>query len=107
LPRQSKLSTPRRVDSVKATRASNFLSVWFGVLPQVVPQFVAFSLYRWDINIRMSLLLGFVGAGGIGILLYSSVNQFLWREVSVILISVFIVVVISEFISAAVRERST
>ena len=52
-------------------------------------------------------MLGFVGAGGIGILLYASINQFVWQEVSVILLAIFGVVVVSEFISATVRRRIT
>ena len=52
-------------------------------------------------------MLGFVGAGGIGILLYSSINQFLWREVAAMLLAIFAVVVISEFVSATVRQRIT
>jgi len=98
---------PGPVDAIESTGASRMQVLWFGILPQVLPVIYGTVVYRWDINIRESTVLGFVGAGGIGILLYSSVNQFLWREVSVILISVFIVVVISEFISAAVRERIT
>ena len=62
-------------------------------------------VYRWDINIRESTVLGFVGAGGIGILLYSSINQFLWREVTVTLMAVFCVVLASELVSANVRKR--
>ena len=52
-------------------------------------------------------MLGFVGAGGIGILLYSSINQFAWHEVSVMLIAVFAVVLVSELVSATVRKRIT
>jgi phosphonate transport system permease protein len=65
------------------------------------------TIYRWDINIRESTVLGFVGAGGIGIMLYSSINQFAWREVGIMLIAIFIVVVISEFVSAMIRKRIT
>ena len=61
--------------------------------------------YRWDINIRESTLLGLVGAGGIE--LYSSVNQFAWTEVFLILIAIFGIVVVSEFVSATVRARIT
>ena len=78
-----------------------------GILPQVLPVIYGTTVYRWDINIRESTVLGFVGAGGIGILLYSSINQFLWQEVTVILIAVFGVVLVSEFISATVRQRIT
>jgi phosphonate transport system permease protein len=78
-----------------------------GILPQVLPVIYGTTVYRWDINIRESTVLGFVGAGGIGILLYSSINQFLWQEVAVILIAVFGVVLVSEFFSATVRQRIT
>ncbi|MFQ5936500.1 MAG: PhnE/PtxC family ABC transporter permease, partial [Acidiferrobacterales bacterium] len=61
----------------------------------------------WDINIRESTVLGFVGAGGIGIVLYSSINQFAWHEVSVMLLAIFGIVILSEFVSATVRKRIT
>jgi phosphonate transport system permease protein len=71
----------------------------------VLPVIYGTAVYRWDINIRESTVLGFVGAGGIGILLYSSINQFLWQEVSLMLLAVFGIVLVSEFVSAAVRQR--
>lgn len=93
------------VEAIEATGASRLQVLCFGILPQVLPVIYGTVVYRWDINIRESTVLGFVGAGGIGILLYSSINQFLWREVSLTLISVFGVVLISEYISAEVRQR--
>lgn len=95
------------VEAIESTGASRLQVMLFGVLPQVLPVIYGTIVYRWDINIRESTVLGFVGAGGIGILLYSSINQFLWHEVSVILTAVFGVVVVSELISAAVRSRIT
>jgi phosphonate transport system permease protein len=95
------------VEAIEATGASRLQVLWIGILPQVLPVIYGTTVYRWDINIRESTVLGFVGAGGIGILLYSSINQFLWQEVTVILIAVFGVVLISEFISATVRHRIT
>ena len=93
------------VEAIEATGASRLQVLWMGILPQVLPVIYGTTVYRWDINIRESSVLGFVGAGGIGILLYSSINQFMWREVAVILIVVFCVVIASEFISATVRQR--
>ncbi len=93
------------VEAIEATGASRLQVLWIGILPQVLPVIFGTTVYRWDINIRESTVLGFVGAGGIGILLYSSINQFLWREVAVILIAGFAVVVVSEFVSAVVRQR--
>ncbi|UCG05998.1 MAG: phosphonate ABC transporter, permease protein PhnE [Desulfobacterales bacterium] len=95
------------VEAIEATGASRLQVLWMGILPQVLPVIYGTTVYRWDINIRESTVLGFVGAGGIGILLYSSINQFMWREVAVILITVFGVVIASEFISATVRQRIT
>ena len=95
------------VEAIEATGASRLQVLWYGILPQVLPVIYGTTVYRWDINIRESTVLGFVGAGGIGILLYSSMNLFRWEQVSVILIAIFCVVVVSEFISAAARARIT
>ena len=95
------------VEAIEATGASRLQVLWIGILPQVLPVIYGTTVYRWDINIRESSVLGFVGAGGIGILLYSSINQFMWQEVTVILIAVLGVVIASEFISATVRRRIT
>ncbi len=95
------------VEAIEATGASRLQVLWFGILPQVLPVIYGTTVYRWDINIRESTVLGFVGAGGIGILLYASINQFLWQEVAVMLIAVLAVVVVSEFVSASVRQRIT
>ena len=95
------------VEAIEATGASRLQVLWIGVLPQVLPIIWGTVIYRWDINIRESTVLGFVGAGGIGIILYSSINLFAWREVGIIIISIFVVVVFSEFVSAAVRQRIT
>lgn len=95
------------VEAIEATGASRMQVLLIGVIPQVLPVIWGTIVYRWDINIRESTVLGFVGAGGIGILLYSSINQFAWHEVSVMLIAVFGVVLVSEFISATVRKKIT
>ncbi|MEE8227881.1 MAG: ABC transporter permease subunit, partial [Kiloniellales bacterium] len=95
------------VEAIEATGASRLQVLWFGILPQVLPVIYGTIVYRWDINIRESTVLGFVGAGGIGILLYASINQFVWQEVSVILLAIFGVVVVSEFVSATVRRHIT
>jgi phosphonate transport system permease protein len=95
------------VEAIEATGASRLQVLWIGILPQVLPVIYGTTVYRWDINIRESTVLGFVGAGGIGILLYSSINQFIWQQVSVMLLAIFGVVVVSEFVSATVRQKIT
>jgi phosphonate transport system permease protein len=95
------------VEAIEATGASRLKVLLMGVWPQVLPVVYGTTIYRWDINIRESTVLGFVGAGGIGIELYASINLFKWPEVTVMLIAIFAVVVVSEFISAAARARIT
>ncbi len=95
------------VEAIESTGASRLQVLMIGILPQVLPVIYGITVFRWDINIRESTVLGFVGAGGIGIMLYASINQFLWREVSMMLLAVFGVVLVSEFISATVRSRIT
>lgn len=96
---------PGVVEAMEATGASRLQVLLMGILPQVMPVIVGTTVYRWDINIRESTVLGFVGAGGIGILLYSSINQFLWREVTLTLIAIFCIVILSELFSATVRKK--
>ena len=76
----------------------------YGVLPQVMPAFAGISVYRWDINIRESTVLGLVGAGGIGLQLNASINSLAWDQVSVIFIMIFATVLVSEWVSARVRH---
>ena len=95
------------VEAIEATGASRLKVLLVGVLPQVLPVIYGTTVYRWDINIRESTVLGFVGAGGIGIELYSSINLFNWQQVAMMLITIFAVVVVSEFISAITRQRIT
>lgn len=96
---------PAPIEAVKATGASNFLVVWYGILPQVVPQFLAFSLYRWDINIRMSIILGIVGAGGIGFLLDQYIRMFKYSQASTCFLIILVAVTVLDYASAWFRER--
>lgn len=95
------------VEAIEATGASRLQVLWYGILPQVMPVIYGITVYRWDINIRESTVLGFVGAGGIGIELYSSINLFRWPEVSVMVIAILLIVILSEFVSAVSRSRIT
>lgn len=95
------------VEAIEATGASRLQILLIGVLPQVMPVILGTIIYRWDINIRESTVLGFVGAGGIGIVLYSSINLFAWHEVSVMLVAIFGVVIVSEYLSISVRKKIT
>ena len=77
----------------------------FGYWPQVKPAFWSVALFRWDINVRESAVLGLVGAGGIGMALDSALNLFQWNRVAVILLAIFAVVILAEIVVTQVRRR--
>ena len=93
-----------QVEAVRAAGASSTQVLTYGFLPQVKPALVGLSVYRWDINVRDSTILGFVGAGGIGVHLFRAVNAFAWQSVAMILIVILGVVLASEGISAYTRR---
>lgn len=95
---------PTPVEAINATGASSLQVMSYGVLPQVMPAFAGISVYRWDINIRESTVLGLVGAGGIGLQLNASINSLAWDQVSVIFLMIFVTVLASEWVSANVRH---
>ncbi|SNS46708.1 phosphonate ABC transporter, permease protein PhnE [Antarctobacter heliothermus] len=92
-----------QVEAVTATGASRWQVMAFGIVPQIMPAFAGVAVFRWDINIRESTVLGLVGAGGIGLQLSSSLNVLAWPQVSLILLVILAAVVISEWVSAKVR----
>jgi phosphonate transport system permease protein len=92
------------VEAVTATGASAAQVLSYGIWPQVMPSIFGVSVYRWDINIRESTVVGLVGAGGIGIQLQASVNVLRWGQVSMILLVIFLTVFVSEWVSAKVRQ---
>jgi phosphonate transport system permease protein len=94
----------RQVEAVRATGASGAQVTAYGIVPQVLPAFAGISVFRWDINIRESTVLGLVGAGGIGLPLNAAITTLAWTRVSLILLIIIATVVISEWVSAKVRH---
>ncbi len=92
-----------QVEAIEATGASRMQQMLYGIVPQVLPTFAGVGVFRWDINIRESTILGLVGAGGIGLELNGSINTLAWTQVSMILLVILLTVVISEWVSAKVR----
>lgn len=93
------------IDALALTGARRLQVFTHGVIPSVLPSLLGISLYRLDENIRSSLVLGFVGAGGIGFQLLSAMSLFQYREVSLLLIMTFVIVQAAERLSAVLRER--
>ncbi|WP_217557321.1 phosphonate ABC transporter, permease protein PhnE [Vibrio metschnikovii] len=93
-----------QIEAITATGASQAQVLNYAIVPQVLPTFFGISVFRWDINIRESAILGLVGAGGIGMQLQSSLNVLAWPQVTLIILVVLATVVVSEWISAKVRQ---
>jgi phosphonate transport system permease protein len=93
-----------QVEAIVATGAGGGQTLTYGVAPQVMPALAGISVYRWDINIRESTVLGLVGAGGIGLQLEASISSLAWTQVSLILLVILSTVVLSEWVSARVRH---
>jgi phosphonate transport system permease protein len=93
-----------QVEAIRATGAGRAQVITYGIVPQIMPAFAGISVFRWDINIRESTVLGLVGAGGIGLQLQASLNVLAWPQVSLILLAIFGTVLISEWVSAKVRH---
>ena len=93
-----------QIEAVTATGASQAQVLNYAIVPQVLPAFYGISVFRWDINIRESAILGLVGAGGIGAQLEASLNVLAWPQVMLIILVILATVVLSEAVSAKVRH---
>lgn len=92
------------VEAVTTTGASQAQILDYAIVPQVLPAFWGITVFRWDINIRESAILGLVGAGGLGLKLQASLNVLAWPQVTMILFVILATVVLSEWVSAKVRK---
>ncbi|HBB83965.1 MAG TPA: phosphonate ABC transporter, permease protein PhnE, partial [Sulfitobacter sp.] len=95
---------PKQIEAIQATGAGPAQVLTYGVVPQVMPALWGISVFRWDINIRESAILGLVGAGGIGLKLNASMAILAWDQVAVILLLILATVVVSEWVSAVIRR---
>ncbi len=95
---------PAQVEAITATGASGAQKLTYGIVPQILPAFAGISVFRWDINIRESTVLGLVGAGGIGLQLDASISTLAWTQVSLILLVILATVILSEWVSARIRH---
>ena len=98
---------PGPVEAVRATGAGPVETIFYAVIPQVIPEFTSFSVYHWDINVRISTIIGFVGGGGIGFLLNQRLRTFSYHKAGTAILAIVVVVSLLDFFSAAVRKRAT
>jgi phosphonate transport system permease protein len=92
------------IEGIQSTGANLIQTIWFAIVPQVILPFISFTVYRWDINIRMATIVGFVGGGGIGYLLQTYSSQAMWAEVGTIIVVIAFVVWFMDTASAYIRE---
>lgn len=92
------------IEGIQSTGANKLQVIWFAIVPQVILPYISFTVYRWDINVRMATIVGFVGGGGIGTLLIQYQGQALWRQVGCIVVVISIVVWLLDQASAYLRE---
>ncbi|MFD2639405.1 phosphonate ABC transporter, permease protein PhnE [Piscibacillus salipiscarius] len=95
----------KQLDAISSTGANKIQVIWYGVVPQVLPQFISYGLYVFELNVRASLVLGFVGAGGIGTIIDTQLNFLKYQNVMAILIVLLVAVIIIETISNMLRRR--
>ncbi len=92
------------IEGVQACGANKLQTIWYAIVPQVVLPYISFTIYRWDINVRMATIIGLVGGGGIGTMLIKYQGQAMWAEVGTIIVVIAAVVWMMDQASAYIRE---
>jgi phosphonate ABC transporter permease subunit PhnE len=96
---------PGPIEAIQATGATRLQSVMYAVVPQVLPPFISFTIYRWDINVRLSTIIGLVGGGGIGFILIQWIRQFQYEPAGIAVWLITITVALLDYVSSEIRER--
>lgn len=93
------------LEALQATGASRVRILVYGVLPQALPQFVAYALYRWEVNIRVAAMMGFVGAGGLGQRIHIAISLFHEHQLLTLILAIYLIVTLVDALSAYLRAR--
>ncbi len=96
---------PGPIEALQATGATRLQTIMYAVVPQVLPPFISFTIYRWDINVRLSTIIGLVGGGGIGFILIQWIRQFQYEPAGIAVWLITITVAALDFVSSEIRER--
>jgi phosphonate transport system permease protein len=96
---------PRPVEGIRATGAHRLVEIVFGVIPQVMPLWLSFALYRFESNVRSASVVGMVGAGGIGVVLFEVIRGFQYAQTCAVLLILVVTVSIIDLVSARLRAR--
>lgn len=98
---------PGPIEAVAATGANPVEVIRFAVIPQIIPDYISYIIYHWDINVRISTILGFVGGGGIGFYLSQRINVLEYQKAGTAILAIVLVVWAMDFLSAEIRKRYT
>jgi phosphonate transport system permease protein len=93
------------LEAITATGANRFQVIWTAVLPQIINPFISFTIYRLDTNVRLAPILGYVGGGGIGIMLFQSINLLHYGAAGLIIFMIVVTVGAMDFFSSQIRKR--
>jgi len=96
---------PRPLEVLQSTGSGRLGIVLYGILPQALPQFVSYALYRWEVNIRAAAIMGFVGAGGLGQRIYVAISLFQEHQLLTLILAVYVMVTLVDALSAWLRAR--
>ncbi len=96
---------PGPMEAINATGASRLQAIRYAIVPQIVPPFLSYLIYQWDINIRMATIIGFAGGGGIGLILQTFFNSLQYHKAGTVVLLIVIVVALMDFSSAKLREK--
>jgi phosphonate transport system permease protein len=93
------------MEALLSTGANRLQVIIYAILPQIIPPFVSYLIYQWDINIRMATIIGFAGGGGIGLTLSTFFGLLQYRKAGTVIAFIVIVVALMDFASAKLREK--
>jgi phosphonate transport system permease protein len=93
------------IESLQATGANRLQIFFYGIVPQVLPQFISYTLYRWEVNIRVAAVLGLVGAGGLGQRIHIAISLFLENQLLTLIIAIYLLVTLVDYLSAYLRRK--
>jgi phosphonate transport system permease protein len=92
------------VEGIRATGAHALEEIAYGIIPQVLPLWISYSLYRFESNVRSATVLGMVGAGGIGVILWEIIRGFQYAQTCAVMIIIIVTVTVLDVISARIRK---
>jgi phosphonate transport system permease protein len=98
---------PRPVEGVRATGATTLEEILYGIVPQVLPLWISYSLYRFESNVRSASVVGMVGAGGIGVILHEVIRGFEYAQTSAVLLIIVVSVTLIDLLSSRIRQWAT